>query len=42
VQPAREVHHRTYQHVGEEFLYELLALCHGCHDRGHAKGPTAQ
>lgn len=30
-----EVHHLTYQHVGKEFLFELVALCHGCHERVH-------
>lgn len=31
----REVHHLTYQHVGNEFLFELVALCHECHERIH-------
>lgn len=30
---ATEVHHLTYDHVEHEFLFELVALCHGCHDR---------
>jgi 5-methylcytosine-specific restriction endonuclease McrA len=34
---AREVHHLTYQHVGEELLFELVALCDDCHDRVHRK-----
>lgn len=33
---ATEAHHRTYQHFGNEFLFELLALCHACHERIHA------
>ena len=34
-QPASDVHHLTYMHVGEEFLYELVALCRECHGRAH-------
>lgn len=34
---AVHVHHTTYQHVGQEFLFELLALCEACHDRIHAE-----
>lgn len=30
---ATEVHHLTYDHVEHEFLFELVALCHDCHDR---------
>ena len=33
---ASEVHHLTYDHVGEEFLFELVALCDACHKRFHA------
>jgi hypothetical protein len=32
---AAEVHHRSYKHVGNEFLFELVALCKPCHDRFH-------
>jgi 5-methylcytosine-specific restriction endonuclease McrA len=35
VQPAEEVHHLTYRHVGEEFLWELKAVCRACHKRLH-------
>lgn len=34
---AEVVHHRTYEHVGNELLYELVALCQSCHDRAHGK-----
>ncbi|MFA6287464.1 MAG: hypothetical protein WC661_08770 [Opitutaceae bacterium] len=34
---AEEVHHTTYENVGEEFLFELVALCKPCHDRFHSK-----
>lgn len=30
-----EVHHLTYEHVGNEFLFELVALCKPCHERIH-------
>lgn len=33
---AVEVHHLTYQHVCNEFLFELVALCEPCHLRIHA------
>jgi hypothetical protein len=32
---ATQVHHRSYAHVFEEFLFELVAVCDGCHDRLH-------
>jgi hypothetical protein len=32
---ATEVHHTSYEHVGNEFLFELVALCEPCHDRFH-------
>ncbi len=35
---ATEVHHLTYAHVGHEFMFELVALCHQCHERIHAEG----
>jgi 5-methylcytosine-specific restriction endonuclease McrA len=35
--PADHVHHLTYDHVGHEFLWELVAVCTGCHDRVHER-----
>lgn len=35
--PATDAHHKTYAHLGEEFLFELLALCSTCHDRYHGQ-----
>lgn len=32
---AAEVHHQTYAHLGNEFAFELLALCEACHRRYH-------
>lgn len=35
INSATQVHHLTYEHVGHEFLFELLALCRDCHKRIH-------
>lgn len=35
VQPATQVHHLSYKHVCNEFLFELVAVCDECHDRIH-------
>jgi 5-methylcytosine-specific restriction endonuclease McrA len=35
---ATQVHHTTYKHVGNEFLWELRAICDECHDRFHEDG----
>ncbi len=32
---ATEVHHISYEHVGNEFLFELVAVCSECHDSIH-------
>lgn len=31
VRPATQVHHKTYDHVGRELLFELVAVCNECH-----------
>jgi hypothetical protein len=36
--PASEIHHLSYQHVGHEFLWELVAICRECRTRWHATG----
>lgn len=33
--PAIQAHHITYKHAGNEFLWELRAICRGCHERIH-------
>ena len=33
---AVEVHHKTYDHFGSEFAFELMSLCKLCHERMHA------
>ena len=32
---AEVIHHLTYDHVGDELLFELVALCRACHERIH-------
>jgi hypothetical protein len=34
---ATQAHHLTYEHVGEEFLWELVAVCMDCHARLHPR-----
>lgn len=36
---ATQVHHLTYAHVTEEFLWELVAVCEPCHDKVHGIEP---
>jgi hypothetical protein len=33
---ATQVHHLTYDHIREEFMFELVAVCDECHARIHA------
>ena len=35
VKRSIQVHHKTYQNVGNEFLFELLGVCKDCHERIH-------
>jgi hypothetical protein len=32
---ATQVHHRTYEHLGDELLFELISVCDQCHMRIH-------
>jgi 5-methylcytosine-specific restriction endonuclease McrA len=34
--PAAAVHHLTYERVGRELLFDLVALCHECHNVAHS------
>lgn len=34
---AEQVHHLTYRHAGNEFLFELVAVCAACHARLHTE-----
>jgi 5-methylcytosine-specific restriction endonuclease McrA len=36
---AEQVHHTTYAHCGNEFLWELVAICRDCHERFHGINP---
>lgn len=40
---ARQVHHLTYEHLGDEPLEDLVAVCIPCHQAIHnPDGPRAQ
>lgn len=34
---AIHVHHTNYAHVGDELLFDLVALCEGCHSKAHGR-----
>ncbi len=36
---ATQAHHLSYDHVGNEFLWELRAVCRPCHERFHNSEP---
>jgi hypothetical protein len=36
---ATQVHHRTYQNIFNEFLFELVAVCAQCHHGIHGGVP---
>ncbi len=38
--PAMQVHHRTYENVGREPLFDLVAVCADCHRILHDKEQT--
>ena len=42
VNKATEAHHVSYEHCGEEFLFELVAICRPCHQRFHGIGIPAR
>jgi hypothetical protein len=33
--PVAHIHHLTYEHMGDEFLFELAGVCIPCHHRLH-------
>lgn len=37
---ATAVHHLTYERMGEEMLFDLVAVCQGCHDKIHERVRT--
>jgi hypothetical protein len=34
--PVQEVHHLTYDRLGQEFLFQLIGLCKNCHSKIHS------
>jgi hypothetical protein len=34
---ATEIHHLSYEHMGNEFLWEVVAVCADCHARYHGR-----
>src|SRR5262249_54978782 len=34
--PSTQAHHETYENFGDEFLFQLRAVCDECHARLHA------
>lgn len=39
---ATQAHHDSYDHFGDEFLWELYAVCDECHERWHADHKDAE
>lgn len=35
-----EIHHNTYEHLGNELDHELFVLCEPCHAKHHDRIPT--
>jgi len=35
--PAVDVHHLTYDNMGHEFCWQLVAVCRPCHERIHGR-----
>lgn len=42
LRPPTQVHHRTYRHVGREFIFELAAVCDDCHEVLHDEPPMEE
>lgn len=32
---ATQIHHLSYEHMGDEYLFELVAVCDACHEKLH-------
>jgi hypothetical protein len=41
IRPAVQVHHLTYDRVGREMLFDLVAVCLACHEAIHEGLPEA-
>lgn len=35
--PAKEIHHKTYERIGQELDADLIAVCRFCHDLLHGR-----
>lgn len=42
IKDATQVHHLSYEHWKEEFLWELVAVCDECHERFHESREAAR
>ena len=40
--PCLQVHHLSYEHIGNERLEELIQLCPNCHKKMHQESKTVQ
>jgi 5-methylcytosine-specific restriction endonuclease McrA len=38
---ATQAHHLTYERVGDEMLFDLVAVCDECHSKVHQKAEPA-
>ncbi len=39
VRDANQVHHVSYRHIFDEFLWDLVAVCEVCHEKAHTLYP---
>jgi hypothetical protein len=39
--PAVQVHHLTYERLGDEMLFDLVGICIPCHERIHQARPSS-
>jgi 5-methylcytosine-specific restriction endonuclease McrA len=37
IRAATQIHHKTYKRVGDEALFDLVAVCAPCHEKIHGK-----
>jgi 5-methylcytosine-specific restriction endonuclease McrA len=37
LRPAVQVHHLSYDHLGDELLFELVGVCMVCHEKSHGR-----
>ena len=39
-EPATQVHHKSYAHLYDEWMWELVSVCQPCHEKIHGKTKT--